>query len=73
MGPQTRKRKTRRRRNWNTELGFIFFSMLFLTLAVERKNIVTADSDDMQHEKMEFSNPVTSNISILLANITGKL
>ncbi|KAG5675144.1 hypothetical protein PVAND_005072 [Polypedilum vanderplanki] len=71
MGPPNKKRKTRRRRirNWSTELGFLFCSMLFLTLTVERKNSVYADSE----EKMDLTNAVTSNISILISNITGHI
>ncbi|KAL7044326.1 hypothetical protein ACKWTF_001882 [Chironomus riparius] len=70
MGPPNKKRKSkRRRRNWSSELGFLFFAVLFLTL-IERNPIVYADFEDT-HEKLEFPNAVTSNISILLANITG--
>jgi hypothetical protein len=44
--------------------------VLFLTL-IERNPIVYADYEET-HEKLEFPNAVTSNISILLANITGE-
>lgn len=72
MGPPNKKRKSkRRRRNWSSELGFLFFAVLFLTL-IERNPIVYADYEETTHEKLEFPNAVTSNISILLANITGE-
>lgn len=71
MEPPNKKRKSKkRRRNWSSELGFLFFAVLFLTL-IERNPIVYADFEET-HEKLEFPNAVTSNISILLANITGK-
>lgn len=72
MEPPNKKRKTRRRRrlrNWGTEVAFLFFTMLFLTLALENKSSVYADSEEM-HDRMDNFPINGSTITIMHTNIS---
>lgn len=66
MGPSKSRRRTKRRaHNWSTELGFLFFTILFLTLALQRNN-VNADTDDSHYELTVWSTNAT------IYNMTGE-
>lgn len=56
------KRQNRgRRRNWGSQLGFLFFTMLFLTLSTQIRNKVNADIDDSS--RYDSLSSVAPNIS----------
>jgi hypothetical protein len=67
MGHPNKRRKGKR---WS-KLGFIVFYMLFVTLAIQLKNTVNADSNDTT-----YMDSIPSNITIKLSNVdnnnTGK-
>jgi hypothetical protein len=73
MGPPTKRKTKRRSRNWSSQLGFLFFSILFLTLSIQR-NKVYADVDDLSAALFDLSSTVAPNSSSTQfgLNITGK-
>lgn len=76
MGPPSKRKAKRRGRHWSTQLGFLFFSMLFLTLAIQRNN-VNANTDDALHFDMSSTTTAAPNTSTTthsgLNNITGEI
>jgi hypothetical protein len=70
MGPPSKRKTKRRSRNWSSQLGFLFFSMLFLLLSVQRNN-VNADTDDA--EQFDPSSSIAPNTtSTPNGTVTGK-
>jgi 5-methylcytosine-specific restriction endonuclease McrBC regulatory subunit McrC len=69
MGPPTKRRS----RNWSSQLGFLFFSILFLTLSIQR-NKVNAEFDDLNAALFDPSSTLAPNTSSTQfgLNITGK-
>lgn len=63
MGHPTKRRKGKRR--WS-KIGFLIFYVLFLAIAIGRKNIVNADSDEITSEPTS----VTSNLTVKIFNNT---
>lgn len=68
MGPPSKRKTKRRSRSWSSQLGFLFFSMLFLLLSTQR-NIVNADTDDATDDPLStLSSNITSTNSGLNTN-----
>lgn len=75
MGPPSKRKAKRRGRHWSTQLGFLFFSMLFLTLAIQRNNVY-ADTDDASHFDMSSTTTAAPNTSTTThsgQNLTGEI
>lgn len=69
MGPPTKRKPNRRR--WSSQLGFLFFAVLFLTLSIQR-NTVNADGEEAV--SFDPSSTVAPNTSVtsVAPNITGE-
>lgn len=59
MGPPSKRKAKRRSRNWSTQLGFLFFTTLLLSLTVQR-NIVNADAAE-DAERLDSSSTAAPN------------
>lgn len=72
MGPPS-KRKTKRQliRNWSSQLGFLFFTTLFLTLFVHCIDVNADEDDAARFDPSSTSAPNNSSNHFGL-NITGK-
>lgn len=67
------KRQSRgRRRNWGSQLGFLFFTMLFLTLTATQRIKVNADNDDSQYDASSLASVAPNISSHFGMNFTGE-
>jgi hypothetical protein len=73
MGPPSKRKTRRRSRNWSSQIGFLFFSLIFLTLSIQRNN-VNADDDDLNAALIELSSLAPNLSSTQFGqNLTGEL
>lgn len=72
MGPPSKRKTKRRSRNWSSQLGFLFFSLLFLTLSIQRNNVNAETDDAVRFDPSSTVAPNTSTSPHSGLNITGE-
>lgn len=69
MAQPHKRRKGKRR--WS-KIGFLVFYALFVAIAIGRKNIVYADSDETYMDSSVNSSNITIKLNMMYNNVTGE-